>query len=1604
MSRKRKQKPEPDRIHKIPAPSGGNGSLALTVGDVINPTPTQDVQVFDSFQNALARIGYGAPNLNETADYVNTRLTRNFMLLTTLYRSHWVIRKIIDVPSEDMCKNWYQFSSDITPEMIDQYQRKEKASKTKAGIVKGLKWGRLYGGGGAVIMIKGHEDYFDQPLDYDTILPGSYSGLMVFDRWSGIQPNANLIDDLDSPDFGLPQSYTITLGTGAGSFEVHSSRVLRFPGRYLPFWEEQAEINWGVSEIELVFDELKKRDNASWNIASLLFMANIRVMKMGDLRQMLSSGNQMVQSKLYSTLSAQNHLMSNQGMLVLDKDDSYEQHETTGFKGIADVYETFMLDLAGAAEMPVTKLFGRAPAGMNATGESDLQQYYDSIEQKQESTLRPVLEKLMPVIAMSEWGYVPEDLDFVFNPPATVPSDKLAELAAKRTSSVVEVFNTGLISQRIALKELRQMSDETGMWTNITDEEISAADSEVHPPGEMLPPEMGGAPEGAEGPGTAGPPEPGGTPPPLQGGSDSPGSGSDAPSHDKMLGWIRRMREFIRGYLGKTNGTATTDEGEHWITIHGAGQNEETGGQNYRRILIDSSGRIIGGSLPKEAQGKHITSWWKKEQKPEPKLHQHLRGMGVAFTHHAEHGHLETGHGMQTTRNKWGYEEASPGHVGIQTSKHTDKYFALNSAFSDKDRLKAMGARFGPTLGTQYPKQWYLPVEKLPNLLKDFRHSNVSKNALDQYESWAQEHGVKEEAIKQVEKRAEAQASQIESMITPAFEMPSGMKREAMTHGDLHPYQKEGVGFLLGSKRAILGHGVGLGKTIQAITAARIAQQSGNAGTFLILCPSSRKYGWKDEIEKFSDGKAVVLDASLSKKKQDERWSEAESSKPDFIITNYETLQNPELASKLHGIAPNVIADEAHKVKNSKAKTTKGFREWKDAKYAWLLTATPFPNGAPAETYTMLSHVAPSVVGSYGSFMANHAIMETVRTPFGKINKPIALKNIPQLKEKTKTALQIKNMTDPDIGLQLPDRRRIDVSLDMDKKQARMYDEIKAGILSDLDSMSDDQFQQSLPNILVKMKRLEQVALDPDLVLPEEKRTGELSNKEQWAIEAISQHLEDEENRGIVLFCDSRLPLDKISAALEKAGIKSRNITGSEKPEHRQETERLYSEGKVKVVLATSAAEEGMNLQHGGHTLIHLDVPWVPKSITQREGRVHRQGQKSPFTTHYHATTGGSIEQEKQGILAKKAERIDELLGTRESENMALGKSLSRNDLLQMLKGGEKSSQTKDASPWYEDDDRLSDDLRMNTMFARVESLLWKVKGEDAAFREEEHPRDEDGKFATSGGGSGSGFVPFDSAKAPDHIRALKIPPAWSEVVYNPDPDGALLVKGKDAKGRVQAVYSVRHVSLQAQAKFARIKELDRKFENIKAQNEQGRRDRNLKERADCLALIMATGIRPGSDMDTQAKVRAYGATTLEGRHVQERGGQVWLDFVGKKGVALSIPVFDKDVSAMLMERKRAAGDNGKLFATTSGRLLDYTHTLNGGAFKPKDFRTYLGTSLAAKEVDTIEPPTSKKEYEKRVRDVAKKVARALGNTPTVALQSYINPYVFSAWRKPEWT
>jgi phage-related protein (TIGR01555 family) len=443
----------------------------------------------DEFVNPLARSGAGMPNLLEATEYPLTRFTQNWQVLNSLYRSHWVVQKIINTIPQDMMKNGYDFQSDINPDQIQKISKIIRQTRLHSKILNGLYWGRLYGGAAGIIMIDGEDDRMDEPLDLDRVMPGAFKGLLIMDRWSGIMPSADLITDITDPDFGMPEYYEVTLPEGQGVIRLHNSRVCRFSGREMPYLEKLAENYWGTSEMEHVFSELKKRDNVSWNIALLTFMANIRVMKIDGMEQLLAYGGDKSQQALYNTLEGLNMMLNNNGIQILGKDDSYESHQYT-FSGLGEVYDRFMMDVSGACGIPVTKLFGRSPAGMNSTGDADMDNYYDTIEQSQESQLRPVLDKLLPIVCMSALGAVPDDLDYIFNPVRRPSNDEKQSLGSQQTAAVVQAYTAGLVSEKTALRELQGSSKLTGMWTNITDKQIEAASDQPEAAGEMNIPGM----------------------------------------------------------------------------------------------------------------------------------------------------------------------------------------------------------------------------------------------------------------------------------------------------------------------------------------------------------------------------------------------------------------------------------------------------------------------------------------------------------------------------------------------------------------------------------------------------------------------------------------------------------------------------------------------------------------------------------------------------------------------------------------------------------------------------------------------------------------------------------------------------------------------------------------------------------------------------------------------------------------------------------------------------------------------------------------------------------------------------------------------------------
>ena len=288
-------------------------------------------------------------------------------------------------------------------------------------------------------------------------------------------------------------------------------------------------------------------------------------------------------------------------------------------------------------------------------------------------------------------------------------------------------------------------------------------------------------------------------------------------------------------------------------------------------------------------------------------------------------------------------------------------------------------------------------------------------------------------------------------------------------------------------------------------------------------------------------------------------------------------------------------------------------------------------------------------------------------------------------------------------------------------------------------------------------------------------------------------------------------------------------------------------------------------------------------------------------------------------------------------------------------------------------------------------------------FDEAKHPRNPSGAPASTGGE----FVAragFRLATPADHTRlkkaGIRLPPAWKNVQVAIDPTADLQATGEDEKGRTQYKYSAAHDKGAAAKKFARLKDFREKLPELRRRiisdlTSKKQRDR---EAASVLYLIEQTGIRIGSDDDTKADIKAYGATTLLHEHVRVEGDTVILKFPAKSGVVAEKTVEDKRLAAMLSKRLKKTKPGQPLFSTTDNSVRGYMKRAAG--FSPKDFRTYQGTAVALQEIKNTPKPESEAAFKKARKAIATVVAEHLGNTPAVALKSYIDPAVWGRLRR----
>lgn len=435
-------------------------------------------RTLDSFVNFAQKLGIGAQNPLSTGSYGFNPITRVRTLLEWMHRGSWLCGIAVDCVADDMTKMGVDIHDELEPADLEKIHKAAIDMRLWERLNETVKWARLYGGCLAFMMIDGQRP--ETPLRIDSIGKDQFKGLLVLDRWMVDASLGDLITDY-GPNIGMPKFYRIVADAPAlPRMTIHHSRVIRIDGITLPYWQRVQENLWSESVLERINDRMIAFDSATTGAAQLVYKAYIRTYKVEGLRDIAATGGPAL-AGLVAYIDMMRNFQGQEGVTLMDSKDEFEGHETSAFTGLSEALTQFAQQLSGALQVPLVRLFGQSPSGFS-TGDADMRMYYDTIKQQQERQLRPGLMVMYQVLAKSLGLPLTDGFNIEFRNLWQMDDKTKSEVANTNTDSIIRANEAGLMSDKTAMMEMRQQSHTTGMFTNITDEDIEKASDTLDPP------------------------------------------------------------------------------------------------------------------------------------------------------------------------------------------------------------------------------------------------------------------------------------------------------------------------------------------------------------------------------------------------------------------------------------------------------------------------------------------------------------------------------------------------------------------------------------------------------------------------------------------------------------------------------------------------------------------------------------------------------------------------------------------------------------------------------------------------------------------------------------------------------------------------------------------------------------------------------------------------------------------------------------------------------------------------------------------------------------------------------------------------------------------
>lgn len=446
----------------------------------------------------------------------------------------------------------------------------------------------------------------------------------------------------------------------------------------------------------------------------------------------------------------------------------------------------------------------------------------------------------------------------------------------------------------------------------------------------------------------------------------------------------------------------------------------------------------------------------------------------------------------------------------------------------------------------------------------------------------------------------------------------------------LYPYQKEGTRFAVRAGKAIIADEMGLGKTLQAIASAEVYLREGMAEQVLVVCPTSLKYQWKREIERFTGGdrvecsgegvedgltipKVVVVEGAPAKR------AKLYKAPAPYKIVSYHTMCND--VRHLGKLDTDVlIMDEIQRLKNWDTLISRAARKIA-SRYAVLLSGTPMENKLE-ELYANMELVDQFCLGPYYQFRDQHILLHP------ETGGIMGYKDLNAIGEAVSNRLLRR--TKKGVRLQLPKRSDQFVLVPMTQRQDDLHSEFKWDLLVILNKYRKYHYMTEQDRLRV-LKLLGQMRMVADSTFILEQNLTTRSDVKIAEVMNLLDNVLESGDEKVVVFSEWERMTRLVAMELDKRGVRYEYLNGRVPSKRRGElVDDFTTLPESRVFLSTDAGSTGLNLQVAS-TLINMDLPWNPAVLEQRIARIFRLGQEKPVQI-INLVSKGSIE---EGMINK---------------------------------------------------------------------------------------------------------------------------------------------------------------------------------------------------------------------------------------------------------------------------------------------------------------------------------------------------------------------------------